>query len=169
MAKKKKHIPPKAWKKGQSGNPSGRPKDDPALKRAKELNQIQFEKIMNKYLHLTPVQVERRLKDKSKPMIELLLGNIIHQAYAEGDVKRAEWIMGRMIGKPAERLEINARRKSQNLSVSVEVNQGQLGQTDGNISPHQAMAELEAMQQKLDVMRDTVDALPATIDAEVVP
>lgn len=155
------------WKKGQSGNKRGRPRLPETVKKAREINQIEFERVMNKLLYLTPDQVKRRLKNKSLPVVEQLLGQIIHKAAMEGDTKRAEWIMTRMLGKPVDRLEVTAQRESRNLNVSVAVSQSQAQVAPPPeivevLSPHATMAQLQAMQDEIDKLR--VASLPPAVE-----
>lgn len=74
------------FKKGQSGNPSGRPKGTPNLKT-----------VLTKYLE-TPLTRETLLGQKKLPLVDLIALRLIQNA-VEGDVKSVKEIFDRVIGR----------------------------------------------------------------------
>ena len=42
------------------------------------------------------------------PMIEMMIGSIVHKALVEGDPKRFDFILNRTIGKVADKIDLNA-------------------------------------------------------------
>jgi hypothetical protein len=101
---KGKKAPGRPFKKGQSGNPSGRPKLPQDLLEAKKLTQIEFERIVNKYLFEGKQKLAQAAADPGTTVLELLIGSIIHKAVIEGDEKRMEFLLNRIVGKVTERI-----------------------------------------------------------------
>ena len=58
----------KPWVKGQSGNPSGRPKLPKNLKAVKEFTTEEIRRIIAKYLRMTIKELQPLMLDKTIPM-----------------------------------------------------------------------------------------------------
>ena len=84
--KKNKHLVKHQWKKGQSGNPNGRPKSGFAL---------------NEYItDLANVE----LKDK-KTMLEAVVGKVYEEAL-DGNMTAINFLADRILGKPSQSIGI---------------------------------------------------------------
>lgn len=92
------------WKKGQSGNPKGAQRIPADIKEARKLNQIEFEKIANKYLYSTPDQIKKVTQNPDTPVLDLLITSILHKAVVEGDEKRLEFLLTRLLGKVPDKV-----------------------------------------------------------------
>lgn len=87
------------FKKGESGNPKGPPKVPEDIREARKLNQITFERIANKYLFSNKSEITKSSSDPNTPVIELMISSIIHKAVVEGDERRLEFLLSRLVGK----------------------------------------------------------------------
>ena len=84
--KKNKHLVKHQWKKGQSGNPNGRPKSGFAL---------------NEYItDLANVELE----DK-KTMLEAVVGKVYEEAL-DGNMTAINFLADRVLGKPSQQIGI---------------------------------------------------------------
>ena len=84
--KKNEHLVKHQWKKGQSGNPNGRPKSGFAL---------------NEYItDLANVE----LKDK-KTMLEAVVGKVYEEAL-DGNMSAINFLADRVLGKPSQSIGI---------------------------------------------------------------
>ncbi len=84
--KKNKHLVKHQWKKGQSGNPNGRPKSGFAL---------------NEYItDLANVELE----DK-KTMLEAVVGKVYEEAL-DGNMSAINFLADRILGKPSQSIGI---------------------------------------------------------------
>jgi len=103
-----KKLPPegKRFQKGQSGNPGGKVKVPDDIKRARTLNQLELERVVNRYLYLTSHELRERIQDPATPMMEMMVASIIAQAAQKGDQQRLEFILCRLIGKVKDQLEV---------------------------------------------------------------
>ena len=97
------------FKPGISGNPGGRPPLPPDLKEARKLNQIELERLLNKFLTFNKSQLEAHIKDPFTPSLELLICQIIAKGIINGDPVRMDYLVSRVIGKMKERHEVDMR------------------------------------------------------------
>lgn len=89
---------------GQSGNPNGRPPTPEDIKQARKLNCAEFERIANKYLHMTHAELGAAVKSGNATVLEMMVASIISKAVTKGDQIRLEFLLKRLIGDPVERI-----------------------------------------------------------------
>lgn len=94
------------FKKGQSGNPNGRPRIPEDLKMARRLNKLELEKLLNQFLFMTPPEMEERVKSADVTAIEAMIGSIIIKAVKDGDQQRLNFILERLIGKVKDQIDL---------------------------------------------------------------
>ncbi len=101
-------TPPVAhrFQKGKSGNPGGRKRIPPDIERARHLTQVELERAINHYFFMDRIELKAALSDEKTPVLELIVGTIMAKAITAGDHQRLEFILGRMLPKLKERLEI---------------------------------------------------------------
>lgn len=108
-----------SFKIGQSGNPNGRPKVPIDLKEAKNVNKIEFERVLNKYMYLAVPDIDTAMKSRELPMIEMIVAKIVAKAFNEGDQRRLEFIIDRLIGKCSfDKQENNYSNDIKEMSIS---------------------------------------------------
>lgn len=95
------------FKPGQSGNPGGRPKLPDDIKEARKLNQVELERIVNKYLYMDREAVKAAISSPKTPMMELMVASIVAQAAQKGDHLRLDFVLNRMIGKVKDEKDHN--------------------------------------------------------------
>jgi len=101
------HSQLKKWKKGQSGNPSGRTKltEDIKLARRKYTKEV-IQGLLAQCLDKPVEELEKILKDKNNKVVDHLVGRIALLGIVKGDPLRFNFILDRMIGKVTEEKEI---------------------------------------------------------------
>ena len=162
------------FKPGVSGNPSGRihpPKD---ILEARKISQIEYERIVNKYLFMTDEEFDTDMARPDRTKFEKLLGGIIDCAIKKKDERKAEWLLARTLGKMRDRLEI----ESKSLKVTMS-SHGVLPTMDQLAleNPDLSQSQLEDFSAKLNRLRDEirntkkfVEALPPhVIEGDVEP
>lgn len=77
----------------------GRPKVPEELKKARQLNRFDFEKILNKYASMNGSEINLALKSGMLQILELIVAKILAKAYTDGDHRRMDFILDRMIGR----------------------------------------------------------------------
>lgn len=88
-----------SFKPGQTGNPNGRPPVPLDLKEARSVNKMEFDRVLNKYMYLAVPDIDTAMKSRELPMIEMIVAKIVAKAFNEGDQRRLEFIIDRLIGK----------------------------------------------------------------------
>ena len=105
-------IPKHAFKKGQSGNPSGRPKLPKDIVEGRKLNQIEVVRIFNEFSNYSAAQMRDLLNNPETKAFELLIGKIMFEAIKHGDHQRMNFILDRMVGKVVDRMDVTTAGES---------------------------------------------------------
>lgn len=100
------------WKPGQSGNPKGPTPLPEDIKQSRKLTRAEVEAILNKYLQMDLGELNRKAAKMQQdvregnntgvPMIEAMVLTLVNKAMIEGDHKRFDFLLDRIIG-PIER------------------------------------------------------------------
>lgn len=91
------------WKKGQSGNPKGRPKTLSAeLESEIRRNKNALKSLIVQYLNLTATQITERQRDPSIPFVEYALGQVLERAANDGDMAKLKMLFEIPFGKLPE-------------------------------------------------------------------
>jgi hypothetical protein len=106
-------MPSKLYKKGQSGNPNGRPPMSADLRMMGRVTKYEFERLIHRYLIMTRDELEAATKDPKTPILELTVASILKKAIIGGDQTRLNFILDRLIGKVADSFE------SKNLNLNI--------------------------------------------------
>lgn len=88
------------FKKGQSGNPSGRPKLPKELLAIRELTSHEVKRIIAKFADMKKSEIEIAIKDPNIPMLHLIVASIMMHAAKHGDYGRMSFLLDRSIGRP---------------------------------------------------------------------
>ena len=82
------------------GDPrAGRPKNPEGFNEVQKLNKTKFIIAANKFLYMTPKEIQEALTQPDVTMIDLLVGGIIAKAAKESDTVRAAFILDRLIDR----------------------------------------------------------------------
>ena len=100
--------PKKPFKKGNPGGP-GRPKKDPELAKAQKITRTQAEGLLTKFMVMNIDDLEAILKDRTRPVMEHIIGRICIMAIKTGDQSRLGFVLDRLIGKVENRVEIGIK------------------------------------------------------------
>lgn len=87
------------WKKGQSGNPGGKPKQ--------LLTIASVSALMGRFAHLSEEQLATVLKDPKATVIEKMVGSVIMKAIQAGDYTRLSFLLDRTVGKVKDVSEVH--------------------------------------------------------------
>lgn len=93
------------FKKGVSGNPSGRKRIAPEIRNASHLTKQTLIKILNEFIHMDREQIAAKLQDPKATMLEMAVGHIIAKAAKEGDTMRLNFLFDRIVGKVTDVVE----------------------------------------------------------------
>jgi hypothetical protein len=94
---------PKNWgtpfKKGQSGNPSGKQKIAPEILEIRKVNRQTFEEKLQQFLRTPLIEIETMLEDYREARglsLDLMVASIIKRAVVDGCVTRMNFLLNRM-------------------------------------------------------------------------
>jgi hypothetical protein len=94
------------WKPGESGNPNGRPKLPAEVKEARRLNQLELERVMNKYVHMSMSRLKLKKEDpRTKAVDRMVIGLILKGT--KGNVPAGNLIFERLAGKMTTKVEVS--------------------------------------------------------------
>jgi len=79
----------------------GRPRVPQDLKEARSLNRIELDRLLNKYIYMTAPEINSAVRSTELPMIELITAKVLAKAFNDGDTKRLEFILDRLLGPPS--------------------------------------------------------------------
>jgi len=94
------------WKKGQSGNPNGRPKLPAHLKDIPSLTADEVNKIMSKYTRMTLPELEQVIADRKAPALEMAICSNLIKSIQSGEYANLNFVLDRSVGKVTEKSEI---------------------------------------------------------------
>lgn len=103
--------------KGKSGNPGGRPKLPEDIKEARKLNQIELERLINKFLSYSKSQLQEHINHPDTPSLELMICSIIAKGAIHGDPVRMEYILSRILGKMKDRVEHSGHVETSEVKI----------------------------------------------------
>lgn len=101
---------PWLFKAGESGNPGGRPALPEDVKRARNMNAIEFTRIINDFMRMSLDDVEKITKDNKETMLRKLLAHGFIHACA-GNKTWADLILDRSVGPVKNELNLNVLPK----------------------------------------------------------
>ena len=87
------------FQKGQSGNPAGAPRVPVDIKKARSLTRTELERILNRYLHMTPAELYEAQQKPTTSALQHVVIAIVVAAVKDGDQKRLDFLLDRLIGK----------------------------------------------------------------------
>lgn len=100
----------KPFSKGVSGNPNGRPALPSDVLKARNMNAIEFTRIINDFMRMSLEDVEKITQDKSETMLRKLLAHGFIHACA-GNKTWADLILDRSVGPVKNELNLNVLPK----------------------------------------------------------
>jgi hypothetical protein len=110
------NIKDHGFKKGKSGNPSGRRKTPEHLRAHAPLDSEEVKRIMGKYTRMTRLEIQACIEDPLTPAFELAIASTLAKAIKFGDVARMDFFLNRIVGKVKEEQDVHISVALQNLS-----------------------------------------------------
>lgn len=93
------------WKPGERGG-TGRKPMPPEVKASAKLTRTEVQAVMANYIHMDMETLQKKIKDKSLPMIDHMVMMICYKAWKDGCHQRLNFMFDRLIGKVKEVKEI---------------------------------------------------------------
>lgn len=93
------------FKKGESGNPAGKPALDPKIKALKKLTAVELEEMINGLLSANEDELNKIDSSASEPYIRRIMVRILQRTYETGSMQQLDMILNRLIGKVKEHIQ----------------------------------------------------------------
>lgn len=93
------------FKPGASANPGAVPKNN-GLRGQPKLTRAQLCEAANDLLTRTPSELQDVMRDKSSPMLDVMLSSVMIHIARTGDMQKLNSLLDRLIGKVKETVEI---------------------------------------------------------------
>ena len=87
------------WKKGQSGNPKGKPPIPEDVKAARKLTAVEFERICANLFNMSSRRLSEVAKDPSTPVLTALIARILEKGLHESSRVELNYFIERFLGK----------------------------------------------------------------------
>lgn len=122
MANKNPHKLPPKWKKGESGNPSGRPKDPPGLKRLKNLSREELVEVGNLVIKGNLDALRLVARDKDATALKTMIAAVCVKVIERGDMQSLDILLNRLIGKVKDEVEVSGANGEPLIALTMPAN-----------------------------------------------
>lgn len=95
----------KDFKPGHNQPGPGRPPHSKELRAASKLTRTTLEATLSRFLSMRMEDLEKALSDPKTPILELLIGKILQRGIEEGDSRRLNFLLDRLIGRVIDKVE----------------------------------------------------------------
>jgi hypothetical protein len=94
------------WKKGESGNPRGRPPDDFGLRAIKMLTQEELATVANLILKNNVDALKAIGKDENSSVLKTMVAAVAVKIISNGDMHALDTLLNRLIGKVKDQINV---------------------------------------------------------------
>lgn len=116
-----KSIEPR-WKKGESGNPNGRPKKlHPTLLKTTSFSLSQINDVIQYMVSLNEKQLDEVLLDDVSSILEKTIASALKKSIKKGELFSLETLLNRVYGKPNEKLDITSQGEKIENKIKIEI------------------------------------------------
>lgn len=115
----KENILPFSWKKGQSGNPAGRPRKFVCLLKDMGYTKQDINTTIQNMMAMSISELAEVFKDDNATVLEKTIANAIKRGIEKGTLYSMETLLTRVYGQPKQ--EIESKNDNINRNIQVEV------------------------------------------------
>ena len=115
----KENILPFSWKKGQSGNPNGRPRKFVCQLKDMGYNKQDITQTIENMMAMTITELAEVFKDENATVLEKTVANAIKRGIDKGTLYSIETLLNRVYGQPKQ--EVESKNENINLNTTVEI------------------------------------------------
>ena len=116
MEGNKENILPYSWKKGQSGNPAGRPRKFVCQLKDMGYNKQDINQTIENMMAMTLDELADIYKNEMSTILERTIANAMRKSLERGSLYSLETLISRVHGTPKAELDLNANGS---LNVSI--------------------------------------------------
>jgi hypothetical protein len=103
-------VPPPVstrWKKGQSGNPGGKPRLPEALREMQLIHADELKRVITKYMRMARGEAQVILSDPTTPMMDANILSGLEQGAKNGDLSKFSYLLDRLVGKVSQEMPVS--------------------------------------------------------------
>ena len=120
MPNNKENILQFSWKKGQSGNPNGRPRKFVCLLKDMGYNKQDIDTTIQNMMAMTIEELAEVFKHENATVLEKTVANAIKRGIEKGTLYSIETLLNRVYGQPKQEVESNNTHEH-NGKIQIEV------------------------------------------------
>jgi hypothetical protein len=107
------------FKKGESGNPSGRPKKFVTLLKEQGYKQSEVNDTIQSMLSLSIDELKQIHDDSDATILEKTIANALYKSWRKGSLYSIETLLTRTYGKPKETIDIDADVNFSGIEIEI--------------------------------------------------
>ena len=119
---RKSNLPPgSGFKKGQSGNPKGRPKDLLG-KKMRQLTAEEFAEIANLIIKGSIEELRAISKDESQSALRVMIAAVAVKTISKGDMDALDKLLNRLVGKVKDHVQVTGMNGGPQVILTMPLN-----------------------------------------------
>jgi hypothetical protein len=116
------NIEPHKWKKGQSGNPKGRPRKWVSTLTDQGYKSSEVHDCILAMMAMTLDELQDAYENENATVLEKTVANAIRRSIKKGSLYSIETLMDRVFGKPKETVNQNMSGRIEQITIEVKRN-----------------------------------------------
>ena len=100
------NIVPPRWKKGESGNPKGRPKKPVLAMRVEGYKLAEINDTIQAMCSMTAEELKKIWENPQATILEKTIASALRKGIEKGNLDSVETLLNRVYGKPKEKVDI---------------------------------------------------------------
>jgi hypothetical protein len=94
------------FKKGQTGNPNGRPTLPKEIRNLKKFSTKELEDLITVLFQADDVEIQAIINDPTAPRIKKIMAQVLEKAMETGNMNQVDMVLNRIVGKVKEKVEL---------------------------------------------------------------
>jgi hypothetical protein len=109
------------WKKGESGNPAGRPKKPVLAMKVQGYKLAEINDTIQAMCSMDLGELKQIWDNPNATVLEKTIASALRKSIEKGNLDSLETLMNRVYGKPNEKLDVTTNSESLNNKIQIEI------------------------------------------------